>query len=271
MAKRIAVVSQKGGVGKTTLSLNLACALAERGRRVLLVDLDPQGSIGHALARQDTEWAGLAEIMMKECDVADALVQTKVPTLSILSRGRLDPTQVCEFEQRAFAPDFLPGVFDAVDADFDLVVIDAAAGLGMVPRAALRCADFALLPFQSESLALRSISQVMEVVEHVRSHENPDLALLGIVPVMVDMGNEASREAFSEICNGFAGVFDTAIPRAEVFARASHEGLPVSFLGGPRAPEVAKLEIIASEIEAEIARRTGEGATDAEAAPRQLF
>jgi chromosome partitioning protein len=270
MAAKIAVVSQKGGVGKTTICLNLATSLAERGRKVLLMDIDPLGSIGHALGREDTEWPGLADVLMKAIEFEKSFIETKIPTLKILARGRLNPVQTCELERALFSPGLLGTVLERVEEHFDFVFIDTPAGLGMIPRAALRAADFALIPFQAEPLALRSLSQVLQVIEHVRNEENPKLRLLGMLPMMVDMANPASQETLSEIWNGFAGVFDTVIPRSDVFARASQEGLPLAFLGGSRGADAQKLEIVASQIEAAVARALNKENNDAHSPSRQL-
>ena len=97
MPVRLSVVSQKGGAGKTTVVLNLGLALAKR-HRVLIVDLDPQGGIALSLAKPDQAWAGLAELLMGSASIDQAIIQTKEGNLSILSRGRLDPADVCEFE-----------------------------------------------------------------------------------------------------------------------------------------------------------------------------
>ncbi len=271
MAAKIAVVSQKGGVGKTTICLNLATVLAESGRRVLIMDVDPLGSIGHALGREETEWPGLADVLMKAVEFEDSLIETRLPTLSILARGRLNPVQACEFEQALFSPGLLGGVLQRVEDRFDYVFIDTPAGMGMIPRATLRVADFALLPFQAEPLALRSISQVLQVIEHVRIEENPNLNLLGILPVMVDMATPASQEVLSTIWSGFSGVFDTVIPRSELFARASREGLPLCFLGGTKSADVQKLEIVACQIQAEVARVMNEENGEADTSSRQLI
>jgi len=271
LAAKIAVVSQKGGTGKTTLSLNLATMLAERGKRVLLIDLDPQGSIGHSLARQDSEWPGLADLLMKQVGLEEALVRTRVPTLAILPRGRLNPVQVCEFEQALFAPRVLDAILSPLDGAFDYIFCDTPAGLGMLTRAALRSADFALVPFQLEPLALRSVSQVLQVIDHVRSHENPRLALLGLLPMMLDRQSSASQQTLATLMQGFGGVFETVIPRSELFARASQEGLPVSFVGGPPSADVQKLELVATQVELAVARAMNQEAGDAHAPSRPLL
>lgn len=249
MARRIVLCSQKGGVGKTTLALNLALAWAERGRSVLLVDLDPQGGIGHALARGDTELVGLTDLLMGQIGREEAVLPTRTPRLSLLPRGRLDPADTMEYELALAHPGVLRDALGGLDGRFELTLLDTPSGVGIVTRAALAAADLALLPVQAEPLALRSLSQTLRVLDRVRGAENPRLELLGIVATMVDRDDEASKAVMNEIWNGFAGVTDTSVPRAEVFRRATLQGLPVGFLGGRPSPEARRFELLAAELE----------------------
>ena len=271
MARRIAVISQTGGVGKTTVSLNLALSLAERGRRVVLVDLDPQGGLGHALAKGDTELAGLADVLAGAATLDAALLRTKVPGLTLLPRGRLDPTDVCELELTLHTPGVLERILDSADAGADVTILDTPSGLGMPTRAALRVAEFALLPVQAERLALRSIAQALRVIEHVRGTENPRLELLGILPTMAEKHKGPSMSVLVDVWTELAGVLDTIVPRADVFAEASEAGLPVGFLAGPPAPEARRFDLLAEEIATTMARLSG-GRGDTDDRPqRQLL
>ncbi len=263
MARRITIASQKGGVGKTTVALNLAVAFAERGRHTLLVDLDPQGGVGLSLARGETDLCGLAELLMHECEPDQAVLTTRLPTLRLLPRGRLDAADACEFEQALFSPGVLEGVLARCEAGSDLVVVDTPSGVGLVSRAALTVSDFALVPFQTEALSLRSVGQALRAIEHVRSRENPRLTLLGILPTMLDKGRPGALDVLGEIWRGFP-VLDSVVPEATLYASASERGLPVSFFAGRGSPEAYRFELLAGEIEALMLRSGGEVAREAE-------
>jgi chromosome partitioning protein len=258
MARRLVVASQKGGVGKTTVALNLAVALAERGRKTLLVDLDPQGAIGLSLAKADAELAGLADLIMGVVTLDESIVVTRLGGLSILPRGRLDATDVASFEEEVSRPGVLDETLQGVEAGFDVVVIDTPSGLGRVPTAALATSDFVLLAFQTESLALRSLGQVLRVLEHIQETHNEKLQLLGILPTLVERERPGTHSVLSEMWNGFPDTLETVIPRTEAFARASALGIPVGFLGsGAGAPEARRFQLLADELEARMNRLQG--------------
>jgi chromosome partitioning protein len=268
MKHRIVVASHKGGVGKTTVSLNLALALAERGLRTLLVDLDPQGGIGHSLAKGDAELIGVAELLLGQASPGEAVRQTKVPTLALLPRGRLDPVDICAFEQALEARGVLVDLLNLVDEPFERVILDTPSGLGPIPRAALAVSDSVLIPLQAEPLALRSLAPMLRVVAHVRENLNPRLALLGILATMVERTQEAAQSVLTEVWSGVEGVLDTTIPRAEVFAQASLRGLPLKFVGRRVSPEARRFELLATEVENHIAQLT-EGAGAHEERPQR--
>jgi len=271
MTRKIAIVSQKGGVGKTTVALNLALALAERGRRTLLADLDPQGGVGHSLARPDSEHRGLADLLMGQIGPSEAVLPTKLPALSLLPRGRLHPADACELERALYTEGVLARALEPLLGGFDVAILDAPSGLGMPMRAALRVADFALVPVKAEPLSLRGLAQVLMVIEHVATHENPGLQLLGLLPTMVDKAAAPAMNVMVELWTGFGSVLETAIPRADVFATASEEGLPLGYLAGPLAPEARRFEILAAEVETLMDSKSGKGETDVTRQRRELL
>jgi len=258
MARRLVIASQKGGVGKTTVALNLAVALAEHGRKTLLADLDPQGAIGLSLAKGDTELAGLAELLAGVARAEDAVVATRLPGLSLLPRGRLDATDVESFEAAVARPGALDEAFTACEKGCDVVIVDTPSGLGRVTTAALASTSFALLAFQTENLALRSVGQALAVIEHVQTTSNPRLRLIGILPTLVERERTGSQGVLSEIWNGFPDALETIVPRSEAFARASALGIPVGFLGGDAGgPEARRFDLLADEIEERMSRLDG--------------
>jgi len=258
MARRLVIASQKGGVGKTTVALNLAVALAERGRRTLLADLDPQGAVGLSLAKGDTELPGLAELLAGQASAEDVVLSTRLSGLQLLPRGRLDPTDVSSFEEAVAHRGSLDSVLRGCETACDFVVVDTPSGLGRVTTAALGAVDYALLVFQTESLALRSFGQALRVIENVHDSVNPRLRLIGILPSLVERDRPGTHAVLSEIWSGFPDTLETAITRTEAFARASALGIPVGFLAdGAGAAEARRFEMLTDELEARMNRLDG--------------
>jgi chromosome partitioning protein len=263
MANILSIVSSKGGAGKTTVALNLAVALAESGENTLLVDVDPLGAIGFSLAQSDTEWTGLAECMIAKLTIDEVIMPTKLPTLSLLPRGRLDPLDVGIYEELLHSSAALSEVIAAVENRFRYIIIDTPSGLGKITRAALSVSDFVLLPLQAEPLALRSISQTLRVLMHVKEHENPSLELLGILATMVQLKKDVSFNIMKTVWGSLNGVLENYMPRADVFSAASERGLPVAFLPGPYSPEAVRFQLLVTELKGIIQSLGGEtGETD---------
>ena len=248
----IGIVSQKGGVGKTTVSLNLSVALAERGNRVLLIDTDPQGGVGLSLGKTSAEMIGLWDCMKNEVNINQAIVRTKLPRLSILTRGVLPATQIYEYEHYFFQTTLLQTLKQNSQHEYDVVIVDTPAGLGLVTRKVLHEVDHVLIPSQAEALSYRSLQQAIDVVTHVKANENLDLNLLGILPTMVDRTKDESLRILTEMWSTVGHVLDSSIPRADIFPKASIHGIPLAFMSGALSPEAKRFELLAAEIEERI-------------------
>ncbi|CAN97229.1 ParA family protein [Sorangium sp. So ce327] len=238
----IAVASQKGGVGKTTISLNLGLALGRAGNRALILELDAQGSLGLSLGLADRARPGVAELLTGAERLESVLLRTREPELQVLTVGRVDPTTVAGFEDALARGPVLPSVLARLSPDFDIVVVDCPAGLGKVTTRALEVATHALLPLQAEPLALRSIGQLLAVIDRVRAEKNPQLSLLGMVLSMFDRQASASLDVAETLWTKFPDgiILDTVIPRDEAFLEASLRGAPL-LLMQKRPPPLARV------------------------------
>lgn len=238
----IAVASQKGGVGKTTIALNLGLALARAGHRTLIVELDAQGSLGLSLGLADRARPGIAELLTGAEPLESLLLRTRDPQLQVLTVGRVDPTTVAGFEDALTRASVLPGMFARLSADFDLAVLDCPAGLGKVTTRALEAATHVLSPLSAEPLSLRSVGQLLALIDRVRADKNPRLALLGLVLSMFDRQVPASLDVAETLWTRFPDgiILDTVIPRDETFLEASLRGAPL-LLMQKRPPPLARV------------------------------
>jgi chromosome partitioning protein len=238
----IAIVSQKGGVGKTTISLNLGLALARAGHRTLLTELDAQGSLGLSLGLPDRARPGIAEVLTGVDTVDKVLIRTRDPQLHVLSVGRVDPATVSGFEDALTRGSAIPTILSRVEAEFDIVVIDCPAGLGKVSTRAIEASTHILSPLQAEPLALRSIGQLLALVDKIKADKNPKLTFLGILLSMFDRQTAASLEVAETLWTRFPGgmILDTVIPRDQTFLEASLRGAPL-LLMQKRPPPLARI------------------------------
>lgn len=225
----LAIASQKGGVGKTTISLNLGLALARAGNRTVIMELDAQGSLGLSLGLGDRARAGIAEVLTGAEQVESVLIRTRDPQLQVLSVGRVDPTTVSGFEEALTRGSAIASMLKRLEAEFDLVVVDCPAGLGKVATRAIESATHVLSPLQAEPLALRSVGQILALIDRIRAEKNPSVSLLGIVLSMFDRKAPASLEVAETLWTKFPGglILDTVIPRDEAFLEASLRGAPI--------------------------------------------
>lgn len=244
----LAIASQKGGVGKTTISLNLAVALAQKGYRTVLVDTDPQGAMNLALGKGNSEFPGLLELLSGKLALTSALIQSNLPNLKLLPKGRLAMSQVPGYERLLFAKDPKGHLTKGLAAHADIAVFDTPAGLGMVTRGILRLATHVLVPFKVDHLNLRSVHQVLQVIDTVQKEENPELQFLGLLLNMFERNKEQAYRIAGEVWADFPCVLETTIPNAEIFTESLEQGVPLALLTEKSHPEARRFSVLADEV-----------------------
>ncbi|MFO0704528.1 MAG: AAA family ATPase [Candidatus Andersenbacteria bacterium] len=215
MARIVAIVNQKGGVGKTTTAINLGAYLAAGGLRVLLVDVDPQGNATSGLGlRPEQAKAGTYELMLGQTPLESIVVATPqqnlhlCPATPALAGANVE---LVEATQREFR---LQQALSQAQLHYDVVLLDAPPSLGLVTINALTAADEVMIPVQSEYYALEGLSQLLHTIELVRSNIKPSLAILGAVITLHDKRTKLAVDVAREIRKFFPGrVFTTEIPR----------------------------------------------------------
>ncbi len=267
-ARVIAVANQKGGVGKTTTAINLATALAALKRRVLLIDLDPQGNASTGLGVPPSERDYTTyDVLLGEATIAQATHDANIPNLFLVP-SEVDLTGAeLELVEDAGRARRLAEPLAAVLPDYDYVLIDCPPSLGLLTLNALVAADAVLVPLQCEFFALEGLSQLTRTVDRVRANLNPALEIQGVVLTMFDRRNNLSAQVAADVRAHFGDtVFETVIPRNVRVSEAPSHGKPVLLYDYRCAGSRAYMDLVA-----ELLRRDGERAerADREAAARQ--
>jgi len=250
VATVISVTNQKGGVGKTTTAVNLAYYLAKFGKKILLVDFDPQGNATSGLGfDKQSLTPTMADVVMETTTLDQIVIKTVhknlflAPSTPILANTEVQLAQA----DRRFSR--LKAAIEASTAEYDIVLIDCPPSLSLLTVNGLIAAQHVLLPVQAEFYALEGLGQLLETMKLVRKGMNPTLELLGVLPTMIDSRTTLSGQVHEEIKKHFPGkVFNTVIPRNIRLAEAPSHGLPIGaydkFSKGARAYKAVTKEVL---------------------------
>lgn len=226
MAKIVAVVNQKGGVGKTTSCVNLCAAVVDAGRRALLCDFDPQANATSGMGVDKTLSKGVYDVVIGEVPAKDAIVPTKygdvLPSNKALAGAGVE---LINMERREY---LLKGALAQVAEDYDFIFIDCPPSLELLTLNALCAADAVLVPVQGEYFALEGLSDLMNTIRIVRRSLNPSLELEGVLLTMFDGRTNLALQVAEEVKHYFPGkVYSTVIPRNVRLSEAPSHGKPI--------------------------------------------
>lgn len=230
MGRIISISNQKGGVGKTTTTVNIAAYLAEKGNRVLIIDIDPQGNAGFGIGVNAEEMpTTIYEVLIGELNIKDALFKTDIENLYIIpSNIHLSGAQVdmLDMENKEF---ILKKSLQPITEDFDYILIDCPPSLGILTLNSLTAADSVMIPLQCEYYALEGLSQLLRIIAMVQENLNKNLHIEGVVLTMYDSRTNLAQQVVSDVREYFNDkVFNTIIPRNIRLSEAPSFGKPIS-------------------------------------------
>ncbi|GMU70463.1 MAG: chromosome partitioning protein ParA [Steroidobacteraceae bacterium] len=261
MKRVIAVANQKGGVGKTTTAVNLAASLAATRRRVLLIDLDPQGNATMGCGVEKSQVVrGTCEVMLGECDIGSAIVPVEQAGMFLLPTNQdLTSVEVRLLTMITGRELKLRNALRAVREQYDVILIDCPPALNMLTVNALVAADSVLIPMQCEYYALEGLSALVSTIEQIRAAVNPDLEIEGILRTMFDPRNNLANEVSAQLIEHFGDkVFRTVVPRNVRLAEAPSFGRPAMFHDKESRGALAYLALAGEMLRREDEARTPE-------------
>lgn len=230
MGKTIAVANQKGGVGKTTTTINLSACLAEKGKKVLVIDTDPQGNTtsGFGIDKNDLENT-IYELILGECSISDCIIKKVMNNISVIpSNVNLAAAEIelIGIDKKEY---ILKNEVDYVKDEYDFIIIDCPPSLNMLTINAMTTADSVLVPIQCEYYALEGLSQLIHTINLVKERLNPKLDMEGTVFTMYDSRTNLSMQVVENVKQNLnQKIYNTLIPRNIRLAEAPSHGMPIN-------------------------------------------
>lgn len=249
MGRTIAVANQKGGVGKTTTSINLSASLAAKGKKVLVIDTDPQGNTTSGFGIDKNELDNtIYELILGECSIQDCILKEVIPNVSILpSNVNLAAAEIelIGVEKKEY---ILKSEVDWIKDQYDYIIIDCPPSLSMLTVNAMTTANTVLVPIQCEYYALEGLSQLIHTVNLVKERLNPELDMEGVVFTMYDSRTNLSNQVVDNVKNHLnQNVYNTIIPRNIRLAEAPSYGMPINMYD-PKSAGAESYMLLADEV-----------------------
>ncbi len=249
MSRVISIANQKGGVGKTTTAVNVSSILAKKGKKVMLLDADPQGNASSGLGLEKEVENSLYDVLINDVDLGSTLQDTAIKNLKVcpsnmnLAGAEVELVSQMSREQR------LKEKLDVIKDDYDFIIIDCPPSLGLITLNALTASDSVLIPVQCEYFALEGLGQLLNTINLVKKHLNKNLEIEGAVLTMYDMRTNLSNQVVKEVKRYFDDkVYKTVIPRNIKLSEAPSFGMPITLYDakskGARAYEKLTKEVL---------------------------